>query len=791
MSLNTGVVLANRYRTVQLLGKGGFGAVYRGWDINLQLRCAIKENTEISEEGIQQFFREAQLLATLNHPNLPRVTDHFFVPDQGQYLVMDFIDGEDLETLLKRTGPIPEETLLPWIGQIVDALHYLHSQRPQVIHRDVKPANIRITPQGKAVLVDFGIAKVVDTGTMTAARAVTPGFSPPEQYMMTGTTAQSDIYSLGATLYTLLTGRVLPSGPRPQVLQQPSVVNSNISQRTSWLVMKALEAEPKNRFQSVLEIKRALNLPLSTEQNAAVPPVLPVEPPPTVNNVFAQVPPPATQQMYGYNAPQSVRSEAARSESGRSESARSHTPPRQAASRAGVQGNRKSNTSRILLIALIVFLILCVGTAAGGMMFYNAIYSRLSEATQVAGAGQQIGPNHEPTLAPELPAATMPAGAETTASTTAVEIRGEPAEKSSLLVEIRTAEREPLQDVSVSVYQQETDLNGSPVEGEYRGGGWTNDTGIYEAELEAGTYALRIGDALGLPLDPHYDYPVQPGQRTVVRITLGRVRIGIMDADGKPVQGKYTAVAFQQGDINGNPVIGQQFDAETTDARGLAEFSLFPGTYAVQINDLAGMPWGEETNHIVEAGKVREILVRLSRVVVGVVDADGRPRQGHTVALHYQQADIQGSPALGDALQWDYTSNTGTAAWDVTPGTYAITIGDIRGYPWTGVYNHTLAPGQAETVVLQLGRLVVEVKDGAGNPVNGESVLIYTQKADVNGSPTQDAWIDSGYTDNTGSVGFDLMPGAYLVKINAAVQVNVPVEGGKTTISDGVSARFR
>ena len=182
MTLNPGDILNNRYRMVKMLGQGGFGAVYRAWDLNLETPRAIKENLETSPEAQRQFKREAQILDKLSHPNLTKVIDHFILPGQGQYLVMEFVEGKDLQEMLNAAGgPLPAEKVLPWISQICDALDYLHSHEPSIIHRDVKPANIKITPQGKAMLVDFGIAKVYDADVKTTigARALTPRLRTP------------------------------------------------------------------------------------------------------------------------------------------------------------------------------------------------------------------------------------------------------------------------------------------------------------------------------------------------------------------------------------------------------------------------------------------------------------------------------------------------------------------------------------------------------------------------------------------------------------------------------------
>jgi len=264
MTLSIGQIVDNRYRIVKLLGQGGFGAVYQAWDARLERLCALKENLEPSPEVERQFGKEATILANLNHPNLPRVIDHFTVAGQGQYLVMDYVEGEDLQQMLDRRGPLPEAEVLPWIASICDALSYLHNQPQPIIHRDVKPANIKITPDGQPMLVDFGIAKFYDPAQQTTlgARAITPGYSPPEQYGQGRTDTRSDIYSLGATLYALLTGKEPADSVERLIgaaaLTPPEQLNPLISGPVARVIMRALAAEPAQRFQSIGEFKVAL-----------------------------------------------------------------------------------------------------------------------------------------------------------------------------------------------------------------------------------------------------------------------------------------------------------------------------------------------------------------------------------------------------------------------------------------------------------------------------------------------------------------------------------------------------
>jgi WD40 repeat protein len=269
MPLSPGQVVHQRYRIERLLGRGGFGAVYQAWDTALDGPVALKENLESFPGADRQFEFEARLLFKLRHPNLPRVIDFFSLPPKeggGSFAVMDYIEGEDLGDLLSRSNaPLPQDKLLDWIAQVCDALSYLHSQNPPIIHRDIKPANIRITSSGRAILVDFGIAKVYSPGlkTTVAARAVSHGYSPPEQYGAGSTDARSDIYSLAATTYHLLSGRMPPpamdilSGlaKTPQPLRD---LNPAIMPAVSAALEKAMQLDQSDRFASAAEFKSAL-----------------------------------------------------------------------------------------------------------------------------------------------------------------------------------------------------------------------------------------------------------------------------------------------------------------------------------------------------------------------------------------------------------------------------------------------------------------------------------------------------------------------------------------------------
>ncbi len=263
MTLELRSLLHDRYRIEQIIAQGGMGAIYRATDESLGVDVAVKENLFTTEESTRQFRREATILAGLRHSNLPRVTDHFVIPSQGQYLVMDFIEGEDVRQTITRDGKLPETDVV-FIGSVIcDALSYLHSRPSPIIHRDIKPGNIKVTPTKQIYLVDFGLAKESQAGQATTigAQALTPGYAPPEQYGQ-GTNSISDIYSLAATLYAALTGQIPEDGLARAMgsatLTPIRKYNPAVSERVATVVEKAMSVDISQRYQSAENFKQAL-----------------------------------------------------------------------------------------------------------------------------------------------------------------------------------------------------------------------------------------------------------------------------------------------------------------------------------------------------------------------------------------------------------------------------------------------------------------------------------------------------------------------------------------------------
>lgn len=290
-TLPVGTVLRDRYEIIDLVGQGGMGAVYKAEDRRLRGRiCAVKEilpeligAAGAEDRPQEQFYREASVLARLDHPNLPKVSD-FFEQDRREYLVMDFVPGRDLRELVdearRRDDFLAEPDVLAWAGQLCEALTYLHTQDPPVLHRDIKPSNIKLTPRGLVKLVDFGLVKLLQpdesrTVTVVQGRG-TVAYTPLEQYGGdTGhTDVRSDIYSLGATLYHLLTGQA-PADAKQRFLKPGSLIpprdaNLRVSIRTEKAILTALAQHPDDRPPTV-EAFRALLLGPEAAMPAAEP----------------------------------------------------------------------------------------------------------------------------------------------------------------------------------------------------------------------------------------------------------------------------------------------------------------------------------------------------------------------------------------------------------------------------------------------------------------------------------------------------------------------------------------
>jgi len=264
MTLPKDHLLRERYLIKELLGQSGMGRVYLADDVVLKVQVAIKENLYTTLDHSRQFRKEATILAKLRHPALPRVIDHFILEGLGEYLVMDYIPGEDLQQRLARNGkPLAVAETLEIAREVCEALDYLHQCKPPIVHRDVKPANIKISRDGSIHLVDFCLAKEYLDGelTTTGAQGITPGYSPVEQYAH-GTDHRTDIYALGATLYNALTN-TQPLDALERAMGSDQIVpikalNRSVPDDIASVIEKAMSLKAEDRYASVQEFKDAL-----------------------------------------------------------------------------------------------------------------------------------------------------------------------------------------------------------------------------------------------------------------------------------------------------------------------------------------------------------------------------------------------------------------------------------------------------------------------------------------------------------------------------------------------------
>src|SRR5688572_15235078 len=274
-------ILQGRYRIVRQLGQGGMGAVYEAVDQRLDTTVALKETLFAEERLRKQFEREARLLARLHHPALPRVSDHFS-EDDGQFLVMQFIQGDDLsEMMTHKRAPFPATQVLTWADQLLDALDYLHTQDPQIVHRDIKPQNLKLTPRGQVILLDFGLAKgqageISRPTTSASIFGYTPNYAPLEQIQGLGTDARSDIYSLSATLYHLMTGVKPPDAltraaalvnAEKDPLLPANEVNPAISPHIAAVLARGMSQNREQRYSTAAAMRAALKDPEGATTN--------------------------------------------------------------------------------------------------------------------------------------------------------------------------------------------------------------------------------------------------------------------------------------------------------------------------------------------------------------------------------------------------------------------------------------------------------------------------------------------------------------------------------------------
>jgi serine/threonine protein kinase len=266
--IKTETVLQDRYLIKKQIGEGGMGAVYLAIDQRFDNYVAIKETFYKDDEFGEAFEREAKILNGLIHPVLPHVSD-YFTESGGHFLVMQFIEGEDVSEILKRDGAFPVRNVLRWFHNLLDALDYLHSRESPIIHRDIKPQNLKLTPRGDIFLLDFGLAKLKkeDLSGERSVFGYSRKYSPLEQIQGIGTDARSDLFALAATVYHLFTGKPpvdaiarassIVAG-KPDPIELAGEINPEIPESIANVLNIALSLNAENRFVSANAMQQAL-----------------------------------------------------------------------------------------------------------------------------------------------------------------------------------------------------------------------------------------------------------------------------------------------------------------------------------------------------------------------------------------------------------------------------------------------------------------------------------------------------------------------------------------------------
>ena len=412
--LSPETILQGRYRIVRQLGQGGMGAVYEAVDERLDTIVALKETLFTDEKLRKQFEREARLLARLHHQALPRVSDHFNEGD-GQFLVMQYVAGDDLaEMLAARNAPFPPDEVLRWADQLCDALDYLHTQEPQIIHRDIKPQNLKLTARGQIVLLDFGLAKG-SAGQLTAVTTsasifgYTPNYAPLEQVQGMGTDPRSDIYALGATLYHLMTnvkppdalsraGAVVNGQADP--LLAANEVNPAVSQAVAHVLGKSMSQKRDDRFASAGEMRHAFTVAVNQPAGEAATVLM------GAANASA-APTPSSDQATKITGAQTQRGSVEAYSASEAKTLVAGDGTNVTATPADVptvvRPKSQPNSRRWLAAAIVLIVI---GGGAAGFYAYRARMKNQTISTQPAQTSTQAAPNelqnNQPTTSPAL-----------------------------------------------------------------------------------------------------------------------------------------------------------------------------------------------------------------------------------------------------------------------------------------------------------------------------------------------------------------------------------------------------
>ncbi|MCL5952598.1 MAG: protein kinase [Chloroflexi bacterium] len=675
------------------IGEGRFGVVYRAWDPTLSRDVALKVLKPVlltDPQFTQAFLGEAKTIAGLgNHPNI--VTIYEVGQEQGKlFIAMEYLP-HSLADILAEKKQLPCDEAVRVVSQVAEGLAAAHAIG--LLHNDIKPSNILISGDGRAKLADFGLAKAVrasSTMSMSGAFSGTVEYAAPERAQNKPADARSDIYSLGVVAYEALTGSTPFQGNDPMAILYKHVnelpppmsqSGAKVPPSVETAVLKALEKKPADRYASAEMFAAALRA--SVTPNAKQVPIKRSKPGLACTAValvalvlvagclavFAAIPG-ISQKLVALLLPQS-------------------TP-------TATQIATATATAALTLTG--------IPTAIPTSALINSLASSPTAAPSaiptIAPTAMPLATAVPPTAAPTLAPTPMKSPVPTQQPTVPISdknigqayaistIAGSkaPAGQGSIQVTLRQGTGQVLQGVGVSIYAQKQDIQGRWVKANDAGWASTDNAGTATLNINPGQYIVAVdlagynwGDAADVK--GKTGVSVASGQTTQVVVSIGRLTYGFVRADGTTIVNQGVTVYMQQQDVAGHWVSSGQVAWRQTDNTGAVSFDLAPGMYLVT-SDLAGYSWGNaygaegEDSIPVQPGQETKRIITLGRITLALKKPDGSANTDQWCDISTQKLDVNGKPTKGSGVANLHTDNTGRAVIDLTPGKYAIGIGD-------------------------------------------------------------------------------------------------------------------
>ena len=681
-----------RYEIISPIGSGATSDVYLAHDTKLDRDVALKilKSALVADQvSFNRFTIEAQAAGKLFHDHIATVLDMGEI-DGRYYIAMRYIDGQSLAQHLKANGPMKWDDVSRLVKQIGSAIAFAHSQG--FLHRDIKPNNILMDKQGNFFLTDFGLTSAMhDSGMTSTTGAVigTPPYIPPEIWNGLGASPRSDQYSFACVLNEAITGESIFDGGSPQeIITKHLIKERDLSnhpkgtpQNARYILQKALSREQTDRFDSTEKLMEAMLAPEKFD----------------------------VMKYLG-------------------------TIKGEQRSKTDKQDLEKMKNRRKRRLIFAIFVMLGIFSAVLGFVGAFPVSSLF---------GKEAAQTTEDLTEDEL-------SAQMTAD--------------SLLQMGSVAEQQAPQEIAAPTTAPIISPSGPFMLG-----------GDYEQiPHDAGIQVDYVNGASGLA-------------------------VYLFDGDGNPIKDKYVVVYAQKQDLSGKAVTADRVKNGYSESDGGVVFDLPAGTYIVEA-DFDGYNWGSagdvngHANLQVQPGKQTRLVMRLGKLLVGFVNADGSVVEDKYVEAYTQQPNISDQWVADDRVRSGYTDNSGIAIFDLTPGNYVIAA-EFDGENWgsavdrMGEANIPVYPGHETRVILKLGQLIVAVKDGSGNPVNEKYVEVFYQQQDANGNPARGNRIRSRYTDNTGTASFQLTPGTYVIQYDRQDYFNITIESGKITTATGANIR--